>query len=215
MKKRHRGLHLAAGRRGEPKETRGEWIPEEVGSRLREGVPSCSSGTAQEKRLQENWDSGKFVTAKGVGRCRQEDDPPCRSGMTQKGFPQGGGWASNRAAQKEFTDESWRKRGNEGSRRQAAAIREKERATAIGSGGWSSRQLSPLGKRGPAYKILKNTLELEFVRRVNRMSSEFRKMRKLTLWISRSPPKRKRDRARRSRKCAAPATRDNFAPPFE
>jgi hypothetical protein len=38
------------------------WIPE-VGCRLQEGVPSCSSGTAQEKRLQENSDPGKLWTA--------------------------------------------------------------------------------------------------------------------------------------------------------
>jgi hypothetical protein len=45
-KKQHRGRKLAAGRRGKPKEwTRGDWIPEEVGCRLQEGVLSCSSGT--------------------------------------------------------------------------------------------------------------------------------------------------------------------------
>jgi hypothetical protein len=39
----------------------------------------------------------------------------------------------------------------------------KKGATTMGIRGWSSRQLSPLGRRGPAYKILKKTLELEFV----------------------------------------------------
>jgi hypothetical protein len=55
MKKRHRGRHLAAGRRGEPKETdpRRLRIPEEVGCRLQEGVPPCKSGMTQEEHRQE------------------------------------------------------------------------------------------------------------------------------------------------------------------
>jgi hypothetical protein len=41
MKKRHRGRHLAAERRGEPKElTQRLWIPK-VGCRLQKGVPPC------------------------------------------------------------------------------------------------------------------------------------------------------------------------------
>ncbi|PNF35279.1 hypothetical protein B7P43_G04804 [Cryptotermes secundus] len=34
---------------------------------MQEGVPSCSSGTAQEKYLQENSDPGKLWTAEGIG----------------------------------------------------------------------------------------------------------------------------------------------------
>jgi hypothetical protein len=58
-------------------------IPEEVGYRLQEGVPSCSSGTAQGKSLQEFSDPGELRTAEEIGRSRQEDDPLCRSGTTQ------------------------------------------------------------------------------------------------------------------------------------
>jgi hypothetical protein len=47
----------------------------------------------------------------------------------------------------------------------------KKRATMIGFGGQSSGQLSPLGGGGLTYKILKKTLELEFVKRANGMSS--------------------------------------------
>jgi hypothetical protein len=54
----------------------------------------------------------------------------------------------------------------------------KKRETAIGIRGWRSRQLSPLGRRGPAYKTLKKTLELEFVKRANEMSSGYREIRK-------------------------------------
>jgi hypothetical protein len=57
----------------------------------------------------------------------------------------------------------------------------KNRATAIGIEGLSSRQLSPLGIRGLAYKTLMKTLELEFVKRANGVSSGFRKIRKLNL----------------------------------
>jgi hypothetical protein len=64
----------------------------------------------------------------------------------------------------------------------------KKRATVIGIGGWSSRQLSPLGRRVSAYEALKTTLELEFVRRAHGMSSGFRKIRKWTLWRGRPPP---------------------------
>jgi hypothetical protein len=47
----------------------------------------------------------------------------------------------------------------------------KKRATAIGIGGWSSGQLSPLGRGGPTYRTLKKTIKLEFVRRANGMPS--------------------------------------------
>jgi hypothetical protein len=59
-----------ATRRAEGTDPRRLWIPEEVGCRLQEGVPSCSSDTTQEKRLQENSDAGKLWTAKGIGRSR-------------------------------------------------------------------------------------------------------------------------------------------------
>jgi hypothetical protein len=40
----------------------------------------------------------------------------------------------------------------------------KMRATTTCIGGWSSRQLPPLGRGGPTYKTIKKTLELEFVK---------------------------------------------------
>jgi hypothetical protein len=68
----------------------------------------------------------------------------------------------------------------------------KKRATVISIRGWSSKQLSPLGRRVLAYEALKKTLELEFVKRACGMSSGFRKIWKWTLWKGRPPPKRKR-----------------------
>jgi hypothetical protein len=49
-------------RRAEGTDQRKLWIPEEVDCRLQVGVPSCSSGTAQEKYeyLQENSDPWKL-----------------------------------------------------------------------------------------------------------------------------------------------------------
>jgi hypothetical protein len=72
--------------------------------------------------------------------------------------------------------------------RQASAIRKKEE----GIEGWSSRQLPPFGRRVSAYEDRKKTLELEFVKRARGMSSSFGKIRKLTLWRGRPPPKWKR-----------------------
>jgi hypothetical protein len=69
----------------------------------------------------------------------------------------------------------------------------KKRATVIGIGGWSKRQLSPLGKRVLAYVAVKKNLELEFVKRACRMFSGFRKINKWTLWRGTPPPKRKKN----------------------
>jgi hypothetical protein len=68
----------------------------------------------------------------------------------------------------------------------------KKRATAIGIGGCSSGKLSPLGRGGLTYKTIKMSVELEFMKRANRMSSRFQKMRKWTLWRCWPPPKQKK-----------------------
>jgi hypothetical protein len=47
----------------------GSWLPPA------EDVLSCSSGTAHEKRLQENLDPEKLWTTKRICCSRQEDDP--------------------------------------------------------------------------------------------------------------------------------------------
>jgi hypothetical protein len=54
----------------------------------------------------------------------------------------------------------------------------KKRATAIGVGGWSSGQLSPVGIRVPAYKTLQKTFRLQIVKRAKEASSGLRKIRK-------------------------------------
>jgi hypothetical protein len=91
----------------------------------------------------------------------------------------------------------------------------KKRATIIGIGGRNSRQPSPLGRGGPTYKTLKKTLELEFVKQANRISSRFRKMRKCTLWRGWPPLKQKKEFMHRvgARNVGAPAIRNSFAPP--
>jgi hypothetical protein len=53
----------------------------------------------------------------------------------------------------------------------------KKRTTAIDIRGWSSRQLSPLGRRGPACNSLKKTLQLKVMKRTYGMSSGFWKIK--------------------------------------
>jgi hypothetical protein len=59
-------------------------------------------------------------------------------------------------------------------------------------GGWSSKQLSLLGKSVSVYKTPKKTLELEFVKRENGMSSVSREIRKWALSRGRPPSKQKK-----------------------
>jgi hypothetical protein len=66
----------------------------------------------------------------------------------------------------------------------------KKRETVIDIRGWSSRQLSPLGRRGSAYKTLEKTLELEFVKRATGMFGGLREVRNSTLWRYQHPPER-------------------------
>jgi hypothetical protein len=68
----------------------------------------------------------------------------------------------------------------------------KKRTTAISIRGWSSKQLSQLGRRVLTYKTLKKTLEPEFVKQAHGMSSRFREIRKWTLWRGKPPRKRKK-----------------------
>jgi hypothetical protein len=81
-----------------------------------------------------------------------------------------------------------KKNENMGHTRRMATIFE----TTKGIGGWSSGQLSPLGRRAPAYKTVKKALDLEIVKQTNGMSSGFREIRKWALWRDRPPPKRKK-----------------------
>jgi hypothetical protein len=69
---------------------------------------------------------------------------------------------------------------------------EKRRATRFDIGGWSSGQLSPLGRRGPTYKILKKTLDLRFTKQADEMPSGLQRSKHWTLWRGRPPPKRKK-----------------------
>jgi hypothetical protein len=69
---------------------------------------------------------------------------------------------------------------------------EKRNTTGIGIGGWSLGQLSPLGRRGPTYKILKKTLKLESVKQAKGMPSGLQTSKQWTLWRGRPPPKCKK-----------------------
>jgi hypothetical protein len=56
----------------------------EIGCRLQEGVPPCSSGMAEKETLSENWDPRNLWTAQGVGHRWNEDNSSCNSGMAKK-----------------------------------------------------------------------------------------------------------------------------------
>jgi hypothetical protein len=72
-----------ATRRAKGTDLRNLWILEEVGCHLQKGVPWCSIGTPQKKRLQENSDPGKLWTMKGIGCSQQDDNPQYKSGTVQ------------------------------------------------------------------------------------------------------------------------------------
>jgi hypothetical protein len=66
--------------------------------------------------------------------------------------------------------------------------------TVIDIGGWSLGQLSPLGRGGPTYKILKMTLKMEFLKRAPGMPIRLRQiMNELDTVEGRPPPKRKKE----------------------
>jgi hypothetical protein len=84
MKKRHGPVSSCwTTWRAEGTDPRRLWFPEEVGYHLQEGVPSYSSGTAQEERLQDNSDPGKLWTVEVIGHSWREDDPQYKSDMVQ------------------------------------------------------------------------------------------------------------------------------------
>jgi hypothetical protein len=72
-----------ATREAEETNPRRLWIPGEVGCRLQEGVPQCSSGMAEEELFQEYSDPWKLWILEEINRHWQEDDPPSMSGMAQ------------------------------------------------------------------------------------------------------------------------------------
>jgi hypothetical protein len=73
---------------------------------------------------------------------------------------------------------------------------EKRKTTGIDIGGWSSGQLSPLGRRGPTYKTLKKTLELQFAKQADEMSSGLQTSKHWTVWRGRPPQNKRRNSIR-------------------
>jgi hypothetical protein len=69
---------------------------------------------------------------------------------------------------------------------------EKRKTTGIDTGGWSLGRLSPLGRRGPTYNILKMALELELAKQAKGTPSGLRTSKQWTLSRDRPPPKRKK-----------------------
>jgi hypothetical protein len=65
----------------------------------------------------------------------------------------------------------------------------KNKTTATDIGGWSSGQLSPLGRGGPTYEIPKMILELEFTKQANGRFSRYTKKQTLDLVHGSTPSK--------------------------
>jgi hypothetical protein len=67
----------------------------------------------------------------------------------------------------------------------------KRKTTGIDIGGWRSGELSPLGRRGPTYKILKMTLERKIAKQIAESPVGLQNIENWTLWRGRPPLKRK------------------------
>jgi hypothetical protein len=176
-KRRHRGRKEAAGRRLEPKElNRGD-----QGSR-KKLAPACRKAShratvAWIKRnvFRKSWTCGFYGLRKEVTASRKEVTRYERH--------------RQKVAQRSPTGGAFEHRCRRGPQ---CGMGRKD-PTLIDIRGWSSGQLSPLGRGGPTYKILKMALELEFVKRAPGISIGLRQMRNWTLWRGRPPPKRKKE----------------------
>jgi hypothetical protein len=71
----------------------------------------------------------------------------------------------------------------------------KKATTAVDIGGWSSEHLSPLGRGGPTYKILKMTLKQEIVKQIAGSRVRLQKIKNSKL--SRGRPLRNEKRSRK------------------
>jgi hypothetical protein len=74
MKRHGLASSCRAMQRAKGTEPRRLWILEEVGCRLQEGISPCSSGMAQEKRVEEYSVPRKLWTTAEIGPCQNKDD---------------------------------------------------------------------------------------------------------------------------------------------
>jgi hypothetical protein len=129
-------------------------------------------------RIQASCESRNRLTVAGRRRTRCAWVAWLRRGVARKDCTRAkleGGTQRVRPLKKNLRTHHEGKRGTKDLGSKRSLYVRKKRATAISIWGWSSRQLSRLGRGGPTYKTLKKTLELEFVKRANGMCSGFRK----------------------------------------
>jgi hypothetical protein len=147
------------------------WIPKEFGCRLQKGVPSCSSGMTQDKRLQENSDPGKLWTAEEIGSIRLKDDPEYKCGTaqgTQSQEIRPGQCGTRNPETTDIREETLQ--GNANGIRGRYLRKQIRGSKGIKNPGTRRQLLLKIERTWKA-------LELEFVKRATGMSSGFRKMR--------------------------------------
>jgi hypothetical protein len=182
-KRHHRGRKQAAGRHGELKElTRGDhgsW--KKLAAACRKASRRATVAWLKRNVFRKSWTRGncglrKEVTAsrKKVTRCARHRRKVQNKEKVAQRSPTGGAFENRRRKSPQCS----------------MGIKD---PTTNSIGGWSSGQLSLLGRGGPTYKILKMTLELEFLKRALGMSIGLQQMRNWTLWRGRPPPKRKKE----------------------
>jgi hypothetical protein len=179
-----------ATRTAEGTDPRRLWIPEKVGCRLQEDVPSCSNDMAEEKHLQENSDPGELWTSEGIGHSRQEDDQKYKSVTaqgTQSQEIRPGQCRTRNPERMDVPQETL-----EGSRmqqwhkglRSETELRGTKRMKNQGT-----RQQLCLKIESTSEEFVRKAFGLEFVKWETGMPSGLRKMRNCTLWRGRPPPK--------------------------
>jgi hypothetical protein len=211
MKKRHRGQHLATGRRGEPKElTRGDCGSRRKLATVCTKISRCVA-VARRKgnifrkiRTQKNFGPRKELTAAGrkMTRCaghrpkaKNKDDVASRN-------PKGRTFGMRRWKGPEYYNDI-RARGLKQQLRGSKRIKDlggrrplylrKKRTITDDIGGWSSRQQAPLGSEGKLKKTLHEISRSEIAKQMFETSIRMRNMRNWTLWRGRLPPKRKKN----------------------
>jgi hypothetical protein len=212
-KTRHRGRHIAAGRRRESKElTQRDWgSREKLAAACRKvsrraAVAWCKRNFSRNIRTLGNCGSLKKLTVAGRKMIRQARVARCERGAVRRN------WITAKVEQGTRTTGT-RQESEIGVKdlgcRRPLYLRRK-RITADGIREWKSEQPRLKNERTPS-EICRETIEPEVVKRATEMSTGLLKMRNWTLWRCRPFPKRKKNptgsvASRRAGTVRAPAT---------
>jgi hypothetical protein len=181
-KRRHKGRKETAGRRLEPKGlNRGDrGSRKKLAAACRKASHRATVAWIKRNVFRKSWTCEFYGLRKEVTAPRKEVTAP-RKEVTRCERHR------RKVAQRSPTGGAFEHRCRRGSQYGMG----RKDPTVIDIGGWSSRQLSPLERRGSIYKIRKTTLNTESLRRAPGMFIGLQQMRIWTLWRGRPPPKRK------------------------